>query len=112
MILPPPTSTLFPYTTLFRSQKLIEKVEETKKKWRTKQEKADDKVTAEDIASVVSIWTGVPVSRLTKTESERLLNMEEVLHEHIIGQEEAVTAISKERSEERRVGNECKSRWR
>ncbi|HLS35981.1 MAG TPA: ATP-dependent Clp protease ATP-binding subunit [Bacillota bacterium] len=78
-----------------QEQKLIEKVEETKKKWRTKQEKADDKVTAEDIASVVSIWTGVPVSRLTKTESERLLNMEEVLHEHIIGQEEAVTAISK-----------------
>src|SRR5690625_2736217 len=78
-----------------QEQKLIEKVEETKKKWRTKQEKADDKVTAEDIASVVSIWTGVPVSRLTKTESERLLNMEEDLHEHIIGQEEAVTAISK-----------------
>src|SRR5699024_8460323 len=49
----------------------------------------------EDIASVVSIWTGVPVSKLTKGETERLLNMEEVLHDHIIGQSEAVTAVSR-----------------
>src|SRR5690625_1463903 len=54
----------------------------------------DSKVTVEDIASVVSIWTGVPVSKLTKDESERLLNMEEILHNRIIGQSEAVTSIS------------------
>ena len=75
--------------------KLMKEVENTKKEWKEKQGKSNDKVTAEDIASIVSSWTGVPVSRLTKTESERLLNMEEILHEHIIGQEEAVTAISK-----------------
>jgi ATP-dependent Clp protease ATP-binding subunit ClpC len=54
----------------------------------------DSEVTVEDIASVVSIWTGVPVSKLTKDETQRLLNMEEILHERVIGQEEAVKAIS------------------
>src|SRR5690625_6740352 len=55
----------------------------------------DSKVTVEDIASVVSIWTGVPVSKLTKDESERLLNMEEILHNRVIGQTEAVNAVAK-----------------
>src|SRR5699024_11683301 len=50
---------------------------------------------SQDIATIVSTWTGVPVSKLTKTETERLLNMEKILHEHIIGQSEAVTAISR-----------------
>src|SRR5699024_2560904 len=48
-----------------------------------------------DIAAVVSTWTGIPVVKLTKDESDRLLNMEEVLHNRIIGQAEAVNAISK-----------------
>ncbi len=52
-------------------------------------------VTAGDIASVVSTWTGVPVSRLTQEESERLLNLESIIHERIVGQKEAVTAVSK-----------------
>ena len=52
-------------------------------------------VTAEDIAKIVSEWTGIPVVQLTKEESERLLNMENVLHERVIGQSEAVTAIAK-----------------
>ena len=52
-------------------------------------------VTAEVIAEIVSDWTGVPVSQLTKEESERLLNLEEVLHNRLVGQHEAVTAISK-----------------
>lgn len=76
-------------------QGLREKLEKTKKEWKEKQGQEDTEVTVEDIASVVSVWTGVPVSRLTRTESERLLNMEEVLHEHIVGQEEAVAATSK-----------------
>ncbi|HLR72658.1 MAG TPA: AAA family ATPase, partial [Pseudogracilibacillus sp.] len=53
------------------------------------------KVEEEDIAAVVSTWTGIPVVKLTKDESDRLLNMEEVLHNRIIGQAEAVNAISK-----------------
>lgn len=52
-------------------------------------------VTPKDIASVVSTWTGVPVSRLTQEESERLLNLENILHMRIVGQKEAVTAVSK-----------------
>jgi ATP-dependent Clp protease ATP-binding subunit ClpC len=52
-------------------------------------------VTVEDIASVVSQWTGIPVSKLTESESEKLMKMEDTLHEQIIGQHEAVVAISK-----------------
>ena len=53
------------------------------------------RVTKDDIAEVVSMWTGVPVMQIEEAESERLLQMEEVLHERIIGQDEAITAISK-----------------
>ena len=52
-------------------------------------------ITAEDIAEIVSGWSGVPVVQLTKEESERLLNMESVIHGRLIGQEEAVSAVSK-----------------
>jgi ATP-dependent Clp protease ATP-binding subunit ClpC len=52
-------------------------------------------VSPEDIAEVVSMWTGVPVTRIAGTESERLLHLEEGLHERIVGQNEAITAISK-----------------
>ncbi|MDY0394872.1 ATP-dependent protease ATP-binding subunit ClpC [Virgibacillus halophilus] len=75
-------------------QRLREELETTKDKWKEKQGKADSKVTVEDIASVVSIWTGIPVSSMTKDESERLLELENVLHQRVIGQEEAVKAVS------------------
>ena len=52
-------------------------------------------VLEEDIATIVSSWTGVPVTQLTEAESERLLRLEETLHDRIIGQDEAVTAVSK-----------------
>lgn len=52
-------------------------------------------MTLDDIAHVVSTWTGVPVSRMEKSEKERLLNLEENLHDRVIGQEEAVQSISK-----------------
>ena len=52
-------------------------------------------VTAEDIAKVVSLWTGIPVRSLTRDESERLLEMENVLHKRVIGQDEAVSAVSR-----------------
>nr|YP_010736025.1 Clp protease ATP binding subunit [Phaeocystis rex]WEL35891.1 Clp protease ATP binding subunit [Phaeocystis rex] len=52
-------------------------------------------VTEEDIAQIVSSWTGVPVNKLTRSESDKLLNMEETLHGRIIGQDEAVAAVSK-----------------
>lgn len=53
------------------------------------------RVTKEDIAEVVSMWTGIPVMQIAEAESERLLQMEEALHERIIGQDEAISAISK-----------------
>ncbi|WP_010095812.1 ATP-dependent protease ATP-binding subunit ClpC [Ornithinibacillus scapharcae] len=76
-------------------QRLREELETTKNQWKEKQGQEDSQVTVEDIASIVSIWTGVPVSKLTKDETNRLLNLEEVLHDRVIGQEEAVKAISK-----------------
>ncbi|TQS76100.1 ATP-dependent Clp protease ATP-binding subunit [Ornithinibacillus gellani] len=76
-------------------QRLREQLETTKNEWKEKQGQEDSRVTVEDIASVVSAWTGVPVSKLTKDESNRLLNMEEILHKRVIGQKEAVNAVSK-----------------
>ncbi|AFZ31206.1 ATPase AAA-2 domain protein [Gloeocapsa sp. PCC 7428] len=52
-------------------------------------------VTEEDIAQIVASWTGVPVNKLTETESEKLLHMEDTLHQRLIGQEDAVKAVSK-----------------
>src|SRR5690606_1440413 len=52
-------------------------------------------VTAEDIAQVVASWTGIPVVKLAEEESDRLLKMEEILHQRVIGQEEAVKAVSR-----------------
>ena len=65
------------------------------KKWAEDSQKSVHQVTAQDIANVVSMTTGVPVSNLTEAETEKLLRMEGVLHERVIGQEEAVTALSK-----------------
>ncbi len=76
-------------------QRLREQLEETKKAWKEKQGQENSEVTVEDIASVVSSWTGIPVSKLTQTETQKLLNLEEILHNRVIGQEEAVKAISK-----------------
>lgn len=76
-------------------QRLREKLEETKKNWKEKQGQENNEVTVEDIANVVSSWTGIPVSRLAQTETDKLLKLEEILHSRLIGQEEAVIAISK-----------------
>ena len=54
----------------------------------------DEVVDVNDIAEVVAQWTGIPVNQMMETESEKLLHMEERLHEHIIGQDEAIHAIS------------------
>ncbi|HLR41215.1 MAG TPA: ATP-dependent protease ATP-binding subunit ClpC [Virgibacillus sp.] len=76
-------------------QRLREELEQTRNEWKEKQGQEDSEVTEEDIASVVSVWTGVPVAKLTKDESDRLLNMEDILHDRVIGQKEAVNAVSK-----------------
>lgn len=86
----------FEKAAIYRDQakKLTEEVDGLKKNWKG----ADQEhltVTAEDVAEVVSKWTGVPVQNLKKSDSERLLHLEEELHKRVIGQEEAVHAVSK-----------------
>ncbi|MEW9031176.1 MAG: ATP-dependent Clp protease ATP-binding subunit [Planifilum fimeticola] len=78
-----------------REQKLREELEATRNRWKEDQGKTDSEVTAEDIAEVVASWTGIPVSKMAEEESERLLKMEEILHQRVIGQEEAVKAVSR-----------------
>ncbi|WP_375004823.1 ATP-dependent protease ATP-binding subunit ClpC [Bacillus velezensis] len=76
-------------------QRLREQVEDTKKTWKEKQGQENSEVSVEDIAMVVSSWTGVPVSKIAQTETDKLLNMENILHSRVIGQDEAVVAVAK-----------------
>ena len=69
--------------------------EEAEEKWKNQNIHANGEVSEENIAEIVSTWTGVPVSQLTEAESARLLRLEEELHNRIIGQDEAVTAVAK-----------------
>ena len=72
-----------------------ERLEKVKQEWKKTKGDAMPVITPEDIAIVVSKWTGVPVARLEQRETERLLKMEAELHKRIIGQEEAITAIAR-----------------
>lgn len=74
--------------------RLREYVEHLKKKWQDEHASHTPKVTEEDIALVASKWTGIPVTRLTQSETDKILHMEEHLHKRIIGQEDAVKAVS------------------
>ena len=74
---------------------VTERLEKAKSGWQESNLEASHEVTAEDIAAIVSSWTKIPVVELTREESERLLNMEKILHERVVGQEEAVSAVSR-----------------
>ncbi len=75
-------------------EKIIkDKLEEQKKSWESHNAGKTDEVTPEDIAEIVSSWTGVPVKQLTQEESERLLKMEDIIHQRVVGQHEAVSAV-------------------
>jgi len=78
-----------------RELQLMNGITSMEQKWQEEQEQAKPVVTEDDICEVVSMWTGVPIVRLTVDESSRLLEMEEALHKRIIGQEEAITTVSK-----------------
>ena len=78
-----------------RELSLNEKLETLEKDWQEKQGTDQAIVTEEHIAEVVSMWTGIPVTRLASEETQRLLHMEDVVHKRIIGQEEAIKAVSK-----------------
>ena len=74
---------------------LKERLESMRNNWLKANDGQMGKITAEDIATVVSSWTKIPVSKLTETEKDRLLNLEKLLHKRVIGQNEAVVAVSK-----------------
>ncbi len=72
-----------------------DKIREVTEQWKKDNEANKPVVTAEDVAEVIATMTGVPVTRLTEGESERLLKLEDILHERVIGQSDAVVALSK-----------------
>jgi ATP-dependent Clp protease ATP-binding subunit ClpC len=87
----------YDYAGELREQELQieDKIKKLEESWREEQEQEKPEVTAEDIAEVVSMWTSIPVVQLAGDETSRLLNMEEVMHHRIIGQDEAITTIAK-----------------
>ncbi len=74
---------------------LAAKTKKLREEWLQEQRQVEKVVSAEDIAQVLSMWTGIPVTSLARDETTRLLQMEDVLHRHIIGQDEAINIISK-----------------
>ena len=72
-----------------------EKLEKEKKKWENKNSKSVTTLTEDDIAEVISSWTNIPVKKITQDENEKLKNLEQTLHERVIGQDEAVSAVAK-----------------
>ena len=80
-----------------REQTLRTKLEEKEKGWQeeTQQEGNEPVVTAEEVAEIASMWTGIPVTRLATEESQRLLQMEEALHKKVVGQDEAIVSVAK-----------------
>ncbi|WP_085833217.1 ATP-dependent Clp protease ATP-binding subunit [Clostridium merdae] len=76
-------------------KKAKDELESQKNSWSEKRSHDGGEVSPEDIANVVSVWTGIPVVQLTEEESERLLHLEETLHQRLVGQEEAVSAVAR-----------------
>lgn len=76
-------------------QNLKNDLEKVRNDWQQKNQTRTDTVTEDEIAEIVASWTGIPVKKLAEGESERLLNMEDVLHQRVIGQEEAVKAVAR-----------------
>ena len=74
---------------------LREKLHETKENWSKDNVNSDSEVTENEIAEIISLWTGIPVKTLEESESERLLRLEEILHSRVVGQDEAVKAVAK-----------------
>lgn len=78
-----------------REQKLREELERVKQAWKEKQGQTDAEVTPDDIAEIVSSWTGIPVKQMQEEEAARLLDMEKILHKRVIGQDEAVKSVAR-----------------
>ena len=87
------------YKKASEGKRLMEKKEKALEKARNKWEKTQNQerisIDEEDIAEVISTWTGIPLNQLNQTEAERLRNLEQILHQRVIGQEEAIEAVAK-----------------
>ena len=78
-----------------RESNLAKKLGDLEKEWQEEKGHDSPVVTEENIAEVVSMWTGIPVTRLSASETERLINMEEELHQSVVGQDHAINVVSK-----------------
>jgi len=78
-----------------KEHKEKEKLEKEKQKWNDKNIKSVRNITSEDIAEVIANWTGIPAKQISTDENERLKNLEKLLHERVIGQEDAVASVAK-----------------
>ncbi|MBC7292856.1 MAG: ATP-dependent Clp protease ATP-binding subunit, partial [Thermoleophilia bacterium] len=78
-----------------RERKLLARRRELEEKWRQSEEAAEISIGEDEIAEVTAMWTGIPVAKLTEAETHRLLRMEEALHKRVVGQDEAVRAVSR-----------------
>jgi len=78
-----------------KERKLTQKKRELEESWRENESSEQPEIGEDEIADIVSMWTGIPVFKLTEAESERLVRMEEELHKRVIGQHDAIVAVSK-----------------
>jgi ATP-dependent Clp protease ATP-binding subunit ClpC len=78
-----------------KERKLTQKKRELEDQWRESEQTEQPEIGEEEIADIVSMWTGIPVFKLTEAESQRLVRMEEELHKRVIGQDAAIVAVSK-----------------
>ena len=78
-----------------KERQLSEQLEEQRKAWQAKKSQEEPVVDVDDIAAIISEWTGIPVVQLTEEEAQRLLRMEEEIHKRIINQEEAVSVVAR-----------------
>jgi len=76
-------------------KKVQQEIEDARKEWEKRREEKVETVTEEEVAQIVSLWTGIPVTRMTEDEAVRLLHMEDILHKRVVGQEEAIKAVSR-----------------
>src|SRR5260221_2248482 len=78
-----------------KASKLTKKKRELEEQWREEDQTEQPEIGEDEIADIVSMWTGIPVFKLTEAESQKLIRMEEELHKRVIGQDAAIIAVSK-----------------
>ena len=78
-----------------QKKRLQKEMEDLRRDWEKRREEKVETVTEEEVAQIVSLWTGIPVARMTEDEAQRLIHMEEILHKRVVGQDEAIKAVSR-----------------